>query len=58
MILQHEIGVETAHRDWLLKLAAGAEPKTAEAFRREAADLTDTLQQAQDRAKRYEHADA
>ena len=51
MILQSEIETKTQHRDWLLKLAAMAEPATAENFRQQARDISKELKQAHQRAE-------
>jgi len=51
-ILQCEIAGRGRHRDWLLRVAAVADPATADLFRREAHDLGRAIKQARERNER------
>lgn len=51
-ILQCEIAGRERHRDWLLRVAARADPATADLFRREAHDLSRAIKQARERNER------
>lgn len=50
LIFQWEIEHKERHRDWLLRMAAVAEPATADLFRREAHGLSRAIKQARERA--------